>query len=74
MKAKAKKPKTKIKMKTKKTFAKRSKITGTGEIAIHHNYVSHFAANKSHKQKKHLGKATLMNETDVKRNRQLLQG
>ena len=73
MKAKAKKPK-KIKMKTKKTFAKRSKITGTGAVAIHHNYVSHFAANKSHKQKKHLGKPTLMSDSDVKRDRQLLQG
>jgi len=73
MKAKAKKPK-KIKMKTKKTFAKRSKITGTGAIAIQHNYVSHFAANKTHKQKKHLSKDTLMNASDVKRDRQLLQG
>ena len=53
MKAKAKKPK-KIRMKTKKTFAKRVKVTGSGELRIFHNYVSHFAANKSHKQKKHL--------------------
>ena len=72
MKAKAKKPK-KIRMKTKKTFAKRVKVTGSGELRIHHNYVSHFAANKSHKQKKHLGKPTLLNKTDVKRDSQLLQ-
>ena len=45
MKAKAKKPK-KIRMKTKKTFAKRVKVTGTGELKRGHNYVSHFAANK----------------------------
>ena len=50
MKAKARKPK-KIKMKTKKTFAKRCKVTGSGKIKTQHNYVSHFAANKSHKQK-----------------------
>ena len=73
MKAKAKKPK-KIRMKTKKTFAKRCKVTGSGEISIRHNYVSHFAANKSHKQKKHLAASTAMNKTDVKRDKALLQG
>ena len=52
MKAKARKPK-KIKMKTKKTYAKRTKVTGSGKVEVRHNYVSHFAANKSHKQKKH---------------------
>ena len=73
MKAKAKKPK-KLRRTTKKTFAKRVKLTGTGELRRGHNYVSHFAANKSHKQKKHLGKPTLMHKTDAKRDRQLLQG
>ncbi len=73
MKAKARKPK-KIKMKTKKTFAKRSKITGSGKLSTQHNYVSHFAANKSHKQKMHLRKSTIAHDTDFKRDRQLLQG
>jgi large subunit ribosomal protein L35 len=73
MKAKAKKPKN-YKMKTKKTFAKRSKLTGTGKLKVQHNYVSHFAANKTHKQKMHLAKSTTANSTDVKRDRQLLQG
>jgi large subunit ribosomal protein L35 len=73
MKAKAKKP-GKIKMKTKKTFAKRSKITGSGKLKVQHNYVSHFAANKSHKQKMHLKKSTVASDTDFKRDRQLLQG
>ncbi|MDY4808606.1 MAG: bL35 family ribosomal protein, partial [Bulleidia sp.] len=45
-------------MKTKKTFAKRCKVTGSGKIKTQHNYVSHFAANKSHKQKMHLRKTT----------------
>ena len=62
------------KMKTKKTFAKRVKVTGTGKLRKYSNYVSHFAANKTHKQKKHLSKGTLMNDSDVKRDRQLLQG
>ena len=73
MKAKAKKPKN-YKMKTKKTFAKRSKVTGTGKLKVQHNYVSHFAANKSHKQKMHLAKSTTAHSTDVKRDSQLLQG
>lgn len=73
MKAKAKKPKN-YKMKTKKTFAKRSKLTGTGKLKVQHNYVSHFAANKSHKQKMHLAKSTIADHTDFKRDRQLLQG
>lgn len=74
MKAKAKKPKTKIKMKTKKTFAKRSKVSGSGKLVVHHNYVSHFAANKTHKQKIHLAKSTTAHDTDYKRDKQLLQG
>ena len=73
MKAKAKKPK-KIRMKTKKTFAKRSKLTANGKLKVQHNYVSHFAANKSHKQKKHLSESTNVDQTNVKRDKQLLQG
>lgn len=73
MKAKARKPK-KIKMKTKKTFAKRVKVTGSGKIRRKHNYISHFAANKTHKQKKHLSKETSIDKTDLKRVKQLLQG
>ena len=70
MKAKAKK----IKRKTKKTFAKRVKVTGSGKLVRKHNYISHFAANKTHKQKKHLSKATTVDKTDYKRVKQLLQG
>lgn len=73
MKAKAKKPK-KIRMKTKKTFAKRVKVTGTGKLKRSHNYISHFAANKSDKQKMHLRKSTTVDKTDMKRVKQLLQG
>ncbi len=73
MKAKARKPK-KIRMKTKKTFAKRVQLTGSGKIRRKHNYISHMAAHKSHKQKKHLSKFTTLDASDVKRDRQLLQG
>jgi len=62
------------KMKTKKTFAKRCKVTGTGKIKRHHNYTSHFAANKTHKQKVQLRKAGLVSKSDMKRVKELLQG
>ena len=62
------------KMKTKKTFAKRIKVTGSGKLKRHHNFTSHFAANKTHKQKKHLMKSSIVDKTDVKRIKELLQG
>lgn len=62
------------KMKTKKTLAKRVKVTGSGKIRKYSNYVSHFAANKTHKQKKHLHKPSIMDKSDVKRIKELLQG
>ncbi len=62
------------KMKTKRTFAKRVKVTGTGKLKRHHNYTSHFAANKTHKQKVQLRKSALVDKTDYKRDRDLLQG
>ena len=62
------------KMKTKKTFAKRVKVTGTGKLKRHHNFTSHFAANKTHKQKARLRKTALVSSSDVKRDKALLQG
>jgi len=62
------------KMKTKRTFAKRVKATGTGKLKRHHAYTSHFAANKTHKQKVGLRKSALLDKTDVKRSKELLQG
>ena len=62
------------KMKTKRTFAKRCKVTGTGKLTRHHAYTSHFAANKTHKQKKHLQKRSAVDKTDIKRIKELLQG
>ena len=61
-------------MKTKKTFAKRVKVTGTGKLKRHHNYTSHFAANKTHKQKVNLRKPDLVDKSDLKRVKELLQG
>ena len=62
------------KMKTKKTFAKRVKVTGTGKLKRGHNFTSHFAANKTHKQKVGLRKSALVSKQDYKRDKELLQG
>lgn len=62
------------KMKTKRTFAKRIKVTGTGKLKRHHAYTSHFAANKTHKQKVQLRKSAILHKSDEKRVRVLLQG
>lgn len=55
------------KMKTKKALAKRVKRTGTGKLKRSHAYISHFAANKSQKQKRKLRKSTLVSKSDYKR-------
>jgi large subunit ribosomal protein L35 len=55
------------KMKTKKALAKRVKRTGSGQLKRSHAYVSHFAANKSQKQKRKLRKGTLVSKSDYKR-------
>jgi large subunit ribosomal protein L35 len=61
------------KMKTKKALAKRVKKTGSGKLKRSHAYVSHFAANKSHKQKRNLRKSTLVSGSDYKRIKLMLQ-
>lgn len=55
------------KMKTKKALAKRVKRTGSGQLKRSHAYVSHFAANKTQKQKRKLRKGTLVSKADYKR-------
>lgn len=61
------------KMKTKSALAKRVKVTGSGKLKRSHAYVSHFAANKTHKQKMHLRKSTLVSGSDFKRIKLLIQ-
>jgi large subunit ribosomal protein L35 len=62
------------KMKTKKALANRVKRTGTGKLKRSHAYISHFAANKSQKQKRKLRKSTLVSKSDYKRIKLMLQG
>lgn len=60
------------KMKTKSALAKRVKRTGSGKLKRHHAYVSHFAANKTQKQKRKLRKSALISKSDMKRIKLLL--
>lgn len=62
-----------LKMKTKKALAKRVKRTGSGQLKRGHAYVSHFAANKTHKQKVQLRKSALVSKSDMKRIKLLIQ-
>ncbi len=61
------------KMKTKKALAKRVKKTGSGKLKRYHAYVSHFAANKTQKQKRKLRKSNLVHPSDMKRLKHMLQ-
>ena len=46
---------------------KRLKKTASGKLKRGHAYVSHLSHNKTHKQKKHLAKSTLVHPSDYKR-------
>jgi large subunit ribosomal protein L35 len=60
------------KMKSNRGLAKRIKVTGSGKIKRHHAYTSHLAPRKTHKQKRHLRKAGLVDRTDYKRIKDIL--
>ena len=55
------------KMKSHSGLKKRLKTTGSGKLKRGHPYVSHLSHNKTHKQKKHLAKATIVSKSDYKR-------
>jgi large subunit ribosomal protein L35 len=54
------------KMKTKRSTAKRFKVTGTGKLVRHHAYHSHILTTKTRKQKRRLRKAAVADQTVVK--------
>ncbi|MBO4540540.1 MAG: 50S ribosomal protein L35 [Bacilli bacterium] len=60
------------KMKSKRALMKRIKVTGSGQIKRKHAYTGHLAANKSHKQKRQLRGACIMDNTDAKRVRNVI--
>ncbi|MBS7381925.1 MAG: 50S ribosomal protein L35 [Bradymonadales bacterium] len=54
------------KMKTKRSTAKRFKVTGSGKIVRHHAYHSHILTHKTTKQKRRLRKAVVVDATNEK--------
>lgn len=60
-------PKSVARRKTKKSVAKRFKITGTGKILRSQSSKRHLLACKSAKRKRQLSKSVLVDKTDMKR-------
>jgi large subunit ribosomal protein L35 len=58
--------------KTKKSVAKRFKVTATGKLLRRKPGLRHLASSKSSKRKRNLGKATLVHETMVARMKECL--
>ena len=54
------------KAKTRKAVAKRFKTTGTGKILRRKQGKRHILQKKNRKRKRHLGKATLVSDADLK--------
>jgi len=60
------------KMKTKKSAAKRFKLTGTGKLKRNKAYRNHILAKKSSKRKRNLRKSTITDATNVKNMKKIL--
>ncbi len=55
------------KAKTRKSVAKRFKVTGTGKILRRKQGKRHILQKKNRKRKRFLGKAALVSDADIKR-------
>ena len=60
------------KMKTKRGAAKRFKLTGSGKVRRRKAYLRHILMAKSRKQKRNLGKATIVSAADAKQIKRML--
>jgi large subunit ribosomal protein L35 len=54
-------------IKTKKSVAKRFKITGTGKVRFHHAGIRHLAQTKNPKRRRHLRGSATVDPTDAYR-------
>jgi len=73
MKMKAKKAKTnKLKAKTKKSAAKRFKVTGTGKILRRHSHARHILTKKPRKRIRKLVAAAVVSDADLARVKKML--
>lgn len=60
------------KVKTKASAKKRFSFTGTGKIKRRHAYKSHILTKKSTKRKRNLGYVAIVDKTNVKAVKQML--
>ena len=60
------------KVKTKSGAKKRFRLTGTGKIKRKHAYKSHILTKKETKQKRNLTKFTIVDKSDVRRVKKML--
>lgn len=60
------------KQKTKKSAAKRFKVTGTGKILRGRAYKSHLTGKKTSKRKRHLRNPAIVSKSDKNRVKKLL--
>ena len=60
-------PKPIARRKTKKSVAKRFKITGTGKVLASQSHRRHLAGSKNRKRKRHLAKMKQTDKTDTYR-------
>ena len=60
------------KMKTKKSAAKRFKVTGSGKLVRNKAYKRHILTKKSTKRKRNLRHAGLVDETQIKTMKQIM--
>ncbi len=60
------------KSKTKKSAAKRFKITGSGKVRRHKAYKSHLLGGKTRKRKRNLRKPGMVHKTEQKKVKRML--
>jgi large subunit ribosomal protein L35 len=68
------KPRTKLKLKSKRAAVKRFKLTATGKIKRHKSMKRHILTKKSPGRKRGLGKAVLVSDADVPQVKRMLLG
>ena len=61
------------KMKPNKGVAKRLRVTATGKLKHRHELTSHLRSNRSAKKKRHLGRASVLDEGHARRYRGLMR-
>jgi large subunit ribosomal protein L35 len=66
------KPKAKLKLKTKRGAAKRFKLTASGKIKRHKAFKRHILTKKAPGRKRALGKGVMVSDADVEQVKRML--